>query len=116
MSVKNTRISRVKTLITPTQLAIDLPLPESLEQKMETQRSAVASILNGTDSRMLAIVGPCSVHDPAALLDYATRLKPIADELADRVLVVLRVYFEKPRTIGGWKGLITIPTWMGALK
>src|SRR5512138_2498789 len=72
-------------------------------------RNAIHAILNGTDDRLLVIVGPCSIHDPEAAVDYASRLAALRERLADRLEIVMRVYFEKPRTIVGWKGLINDP-------
>src|SRR5207237_1990573 len=72
-------------------------------------REEISEVLAGGDDRLIAVVGPCSIHDPKAALDYARRLKTLADELADDLLVVMRVYFEKPRTTVGWKGLINDP-------
>src|SRR4051794_37731272 len=69
-------------------------------------RNAIHGILNGTDDRLLVIVGPCSIHDPIAAVEYATRLAALRERLADRLEIAVRVYFEKPRTIVGWKGLI----------
>src|SRR3954465_9072823 len=72
-------------------------------------RNAIHAILNGSDDRLLVIVGPCSIHDPAAAVDYAGRLASVQERLADRLEIVMRVYFEKPRTTVGWKGLINDP-------
>ncbi|MEM1436461.1 MAG: 3-deoxy-7-phosphoheptulonate synthase [Pseudomonadota bacterium] len=83
---------------------------------MARARAAVRAILAGDDPRLLVVVGPCSIHDPAAARDYAERLKALADELADKLLVVMRVYFEKPRTVVGWKGLINDPGLDGSYR
>ena len=90
-------------------LAEELPLPASLAGHIASARRAIEDILAHKDPRMLAIVGPCSVHDPAALLDFAHQFKALCEPLADAVFPVLRVYFEKPRTVMGWKGLINDP-------
>ena len=90
-------------------LAEELPLPASLAGHIASARRAIEDILTHKDPRMLAIVGPCSVHDPAALLDFAHQFKALCEPLADAVFPVLRVYFEKPRTVMGWKGLINDP-------
>ncbi len=90
-------------------LQADQPLTHESEQFVLHGRAAVASVLNRVDDRLLVVVGPCSVHDPAAALDYARRLRSLSQELAEDLLVVMRVYFEKPRTTTGWKGLINDP-------
>ena len=84
-------------------------MPDHTRYSRGLSRRAIEAILDGKDSRLLVVVGPCSVHDTKAALEYATRLKPIADALADALLIVMRVYFEKPRTVVGWKGLINDP-------
>lgn len=103
------RISRAQPLITPWILQEELPLGEAQAAAIASARRAIETILAGDDPRLLAIVGPCSVHDPAALLDYAGQLQTLCEPLADAVFPVLRVYFEKPRTVVGWKGLINDP-------
>jgi 3-deoxy-7-phosphoheptulonate synthase len=107
--VYDTRISEAQPLITPWVLASELPLGEVRADHVARSRELVAASLGGRDPRLLVIVGPCSVHDPAALLDFATRLKRHCETLDDALLPVLRVYFEKPRTVVGWKGLINDP-------
>jgi 3-deoxy-7-phosphoheptulonate synthase len=103
------RIAQSQPLITPAVLAAELPLSADAAQQVGHSRQTIENILTGEDSRLLAIVGPCSVHDPAALLDFARQLKTGTDALADAIYPVLRVYFEKPRTVVGWKGLISDP-------
>jgi 3-deoxy-7-phosphoheptulonate synthase len=110
------RISTARPLLSPAMLEEDLPLPETSAALVQTARRTIADILAGRDDRLLAIVGPCSIHDPAAALDYARRLKPVADRLARDVYVVMRVYFEKPRTTIGWKGLINDPQLDGSFQ
>jgi 3-deoxy-7-phosphoheptulonate synthase len=107
--VVDRRIEKVVPLVTPTSLHGELPLDESLAEVVVTGRQAVTDILDGTDDRLLVVVGPCSVHDAEAALEYAERLRPVADRLSDGLLVVMRVYFEKPRSTLGWKGLINDP-------
>ncbi len=109
MTTDDLRIARTHPLISPATLAGELPLTESADAFVTAARARIRDILFGDDRRLLAVVGPCSVHDPAALVDYAGRLKEVADEVADRIYCVLRVYFEKPRTVVGWKGLINDP-------
>jgi 3-deoxy-7-phosphoheptulonate synthase len=103
------RIRAARPLISPAILEEDLPLNESGAALVHSARRAVSDILAGRDDRLVAIVGPCSIHDPAAALDYAKKLKPIVERFAPDLLVVMRVYFEKPRTTVGWKGLINDP-------
>ena len=78
-------------------------------EAVESSRQDIAQVVANEDDRLLVVVGPCSVHDPEAALDYARRLKKVSDELSDDLLIVMRVYFEKPRTTVGWKGLINDP-------
>ena len=103
------RIARSQPLISPAVLADELPLPEASARFVQASRQTIERILSGEDHRLLVIVGPCSVHDPAALMDFAERLKARTESLGDAIYPVLRVYFEKPRTIVGWKGLINDP-------
>jgi 3-deoxy-7-phosphoheptulonate synthase len=103
------RIARSQPLISPAVLADQLPLPEESAAFVQQSRQTIEAILGGGDKRILVIVGPCSVHDPAALLDFARQLKAGTAGLDDAIFPVLRVYFEKPRTIVGWKGLINDP-------
>ena len=96
-------------LITPRELKRALPLDDASARVVASGRAAVRAILEGRDPRLLAIVGPCSIHDPEAALDYARRLASVRAAVGDRFEVVMRVYFEKPRTTIGWKGLINDP-------
>jgi 3-deoxy-7-phosphoheptulonate synthase len=108
-STRDLRVSGIEALPLPRELRERLPLSERHLELVERSRAEIEAILRGDDDRLLVVVGPCSVHDPDAALEYATRLAPIADRLRDRILVVMRVYFEKPRSTGGWKGLINDP-------
>jgi 3-deoxy-7-phosphoheptulonate synthase len=103
------RIASIQEVISPAELHREIPLSEAGAATVSNARSAIQSILNGEDDRLVLIVGPCSIHDPEAALDYARKLKAEADRHADDLLVVMRVYFEKPRTTVGWKGLINDP-------
>jgi len=105
----DTRIEQSGELFTPLQLMQDLPVSEHILQVVAQGRAHIHDILRGADDRIFIVVGPCSIHDPAAALEYARRLKPLADELQHDLVVVMRVYFEKPRTTVGWKGLINDP-------
>lgn len=105
----NIHIKCFKPLSSPRQVKEDLPQPQAVEQLVLETRNAVQKIIVREDSRCLAVVGPCSVHDSKAALEYAAKLRTLQEEVADRVLLVMRAYFEKPRTILGWKGLIYDP-------
>jgi 3-deoxy-7-phosphoheptulonate synthase len=107
--VRDQRIERVVELVSPAALLEDLPLGEEREQAVVSGRRQVGRILEREDDRLLVVVGPCSVHDVEAALDYAGRLAEVARTSADDLLVAMRVYFEKPRTTTGWKGLINDP-------
>ncbi len=103
------RIVSAAPLLTPRELLLELPAGEESLRRVVEGREAVENILTGADRRMLAIIGPCSIHDPQTGLDYAKKLKDLAEELADSIYIVMRVYFEKPRTKLGWRGLILDP-------
>ena len=96
-------------LVSPRQLKFDLPVSEAANRTVVDSREAVKRILIGEDRRLLVVVGPCSIHDPQAGLEYAFRLRDLARRVDERMLLVMRVYFEKPRTTVGWKGLINDP-------
>jgi 3-deoxy-7-phosphoheptulonate synthase len=106
---ENLNVLSQQTLLPPSQLHDAVPATARANQTVGRTRAAVVDLLQGLDQRLLVVVGPCSIHDPVAAMDYAHRLKALADELADQLLVVMRVYFEKPRTTVGWKGLINDP-------
>jgi 3-deoxy-7-phosphoheptulonate synthase len=110
------RISASRPLLSPAILEEELPLPAEAAAFVRRSRREIEQILTGEDDRLLAIVGPCSVHDPDAALEYARRLRPLADELGRDLMVVMRVYFEKPRTVVGWKGLINDPKLDGSFQ
>ena len=103
------RIRRTRPLISPAILEEEIPIDAEAARTVSAARRAVADIVHGRDPRLLAIVGPCSVHDPEAVREYAGRLAPLAASVAERVVIVMRVYFEKPRTTVGWKGYINDP-------
>ena len=106
--------ARYTPLPTPGDLLAELPLESEDAARIAEHRDAVRAVLEGTDDRLLVVVGPCSIHDPEAGLDYARRLAGIQDEVADDLLLVMRTYFEKPRTTVGWKGLINDPHLIGS--
>jgi len=103
------RIRDVRPLISSAILLEEIPLSEQASNVVADARQAITNIIQGTDPRLVVVVGPCSIHDARAALEYAERLKPIADRFADSLLIVMRAYFEKPRTSVGWKGLINDP-------
>ncbi|MGI8727502.1 MAG: 3-deoxy-7-phosphoheptulonate synthase [Solirubrobacterales bacterium] len=107
-AIRDQRIDQLVPLASPALLLREHPLPAEREADVITAREQIKRILDRDDERLLVVVGPCSVHDPAAALDYAKRLAQLAEELPD-LLVAMRVYFEKPRTTTGWKGLINDP-------
>ncbi len=103
------RIREIKELSTPQDLIAERPITEAAAQTTAGTRDAIHAVLHGQDDRLVTVVGPCSIHDPKAALDYAERLRVLKDELSDALIVVMRVYFEKPRTTVGWKGLVNDP-------
>src|SRR5690242_8445179 len=103
------RILELKELSTPDEVMGEIPRTLTATRIVMAARNAIHAILGGADDRLLVIVGPCSIHDPAAAVDYATRLADLRERLSDRLEIVMRVYFEKPRTSVGWKGLINDP-------
>jgi 3-deoxy-7-phosphoheptulonate synthase len=107
--VRDQRIAKVVELVAPERLLEELPLGEQRAKAVVRGRQEVIDVLQGRDPRLMVVVGPCSVHDPVAALDYARRLSAKSEELHEDLLVVMRVYFEKPRTTTGWKGLINDP-------
>ncbi|TGN38678.1 3-deoxy-7-phosphoheptulonate synthase [Marinobacter confluentis] len=100
---------RETALPTPAQLRADFPLPAGLQERIAEQRDAVRRILSGQDDRLLIVMGPCSIHDEVAALEYGARLSELAQKVGDRFLLVMRAYLEKPRTTVGWKGLLYDP-------
>ena len=111
---RNLRVDSIRPLLPAAILLEELPLSEAAALTVTRGREQLAHVLNGADDRLIVIVGPCSIHDPAAGLDYARRLRQLADELAADLAIVMRVYFEKPRTTVGWKGLINDPNLDGS--
>jgi 3-deoxy-7-phosphoheptulonate synthase len=103
------RIREIRPLIPPAILLEELPITGRAAAVVGRARAVVADVVRGDDRRLVAIVGPCSIHDPGAAVEYAERLQEVARRLADDLVVVMRAYFEKPRTVAGWKGLINDP-------
>ena len=112
----NLRITDMQELICPEALEVKHPLTEAARETVLNSRASIQKILHGADDRLIVVVGPCSIHDPEAAMDYARRLEPLREELGDRLEIVMRVYFEKPRTIAGWKGLINDPDLDGSFR
>jgi len=103
------RIAATKELIAPVQIHEQIPLTEAAALTTATARDEIQAVMAGNDDRMVVVVGPCSIHDPKSALEYAERLSVLKKELAKDLVIVMRVYFEKPRTTVGWKGLINDP-------
>jgi 3-deoxy-7-phosphoheptulonate synthase len=106
---ENLNIEAFEPMPTPEEIHARVPLSDAAAESVLAGRRTLERILDGTDPRVFVVVGPCSIHDPVAGLDYARRLKKLADEVADTLVLVMRVYFEKPRTATGWKGYINDP-------
>jgi len=107
--IDDVRIGAVRPLITPALLQERVPVDDDTLALVESSRAAIASVLHGGDRRLVVVVGPCSIHDHDQAIEYGQRLKRVADELQDDLLIVMRAYFEKPRTTIGWKGYINDP-------
>ncbi|MBL6687446.1 MAG: 3-deoxy-7-phosphoheptulonate synthase [Pseudomonadales bacterium] len=110
------RIQSITELLDPEALIASIPASGIAQQTVTKARTDIHNVLKGVDDRLVVVVGPCSIHDPDAALDYGQRLKVIADSLVDDLCIVMRVYFEKPRTIVGWKGLINDPELDGTFQ
>ncbi len=110
------RIRKIEPLASPAELLALLPCDDEASDTVSASRSALHAILHGADDRLAVVVGPCSIHDPAAAIEYAQKLKPLRDALAGELEIVMRVYFEKPRTTVGWKGLINDPDLDGSFN
>jgi 3-deoxy-7-phosphoheptulonate synthase len=111
---ENLRVAEVKRLVPPVQLKERLPLSKAANQTVVQGREAVQRILDGADSRLLVVVGPCSIHEETSTLEYAGRLNALREQTSERLCILMRVYFEKPRTTIGWKGLIYDPNLDGS--
>ncbi|MBR2692170.1 MAG: 3-deoxy-7-phosphoheptulonate synthase [Aquamicrobium sp.] len=110
------RVKELKELSTPDQVMQEIPRTLTATRTVTASRNAIHAMLTGADDRLLVVVGPCSIHDPAAAIDYANRLAALRESLSDRLEIVMRVYFEKPRTTVGWKGLINDPDLDGSFN
>ncbi|TWI31317.1 3-deoxy-7-phosphoheptulonate synthase [Mesorhizobium tianshanense] len=110
------RVKEIRELSTPDQVMREIPRTLTATRTVAASRNATHAVLTGTDDRLVVVVGPCSIHDPAAAVDYASRLATLRESLSDRLEIVMRVYFEKPRTTVGWKGLINDPDLDGSFN
>jgi len=108
-SVVDINVNSYELLPTPNSIKQELPLSDKLAREVESYRKQFQDILDGKDDRLIVVVGPCSIHDTEAGLEYAKKLKTLSDEISDKIFIVMRVYFTKPRTTTGWKGLINDP-------
>lgn len=108
-SIDDLNLVSQEILISPEELKAELPLSDSAAHCVTQGRDTIRKILDREDPRLIIVIGPCSIHDPKAAMDYARRLKVLADKVSDSIYIVMRVYFEKPRTTTGWKGLINDP-------
>lgn len=116
MTTQDLRITKMQQLISPEELARRHPVSDAAAQTVRAGREAIQNILKGNDDRLISIVGPCSIHDPVAAIEYARLLLELREETKDELEVVMRVYFEKPRTIAGWKGMINDPGLDGSFR
>lgn len=114
--LEDLNIASFTSLVTPSQLKNELPVSESVSSHVAASRDIIKNIMDGKDHRLAIVIGPCSIHDPEAALDYAKRLKSLAEKLDDTLYIIMRAYFEKPRTTVGWKGLINDPNLDGTFE
>lgn len=110
------RTARIDSLVTPAELAQRYPVSTDVARHVTDSRRRIEKILNGEDHRLLVIIGPCSIHDLDAAMDYAKRLQSMRNQYQHRLEIVMRTYFEKPRTVVGWKGLISDPDLNGSYR
>lgn len=110
------RTARIESLITPEELALRHPITPAIADNVTASRQRIARILSGEDKRLLVVVGPCSLHDPKAAVDYASKLNELRNQHQQQLEIVMRAYFEKPRTVVGWKGLISDPDLDGSFR
>ena len=116
MTLENANINNIERLITPQDFKSKYPITPEIEKVVEDSRTTIRNILDRKDNRLIVVVGPCSVHDTTAAIEYAERLAKFAKKVADQLFIVMRVYFEKPRTTVGWKGLINDPYLDGSFQ
>src|SRR5512138_1622944 len=113
VKTNNLKIKSITPIIAPTDLRQVFPLTVEASEVVSSSRNHIKNILRGKDPRLMVVVGPCSIHDPKGALEYAERLARLATEVSDQLFLVMRLYFEKPRTTVGWKGLINDPDMNG---
>jgi 3-deoxy-7-phosphoheptulonate synthase len=113
IKTNNLKIKSITPIIAPTDLRQVFPISVEASECVSASREAIKNILNGKDPRLMVVVGPCSIHDTKGALEYAERLAKLSAEVSDQLLLIMRVYFEKPRTTVGWKGLINDPDMNG---
>ena len=116
MTLENSNINSLERLVTPKEFKTQLPVSQAISEHVEHSRQTLRNILDGKDDRLIIIVGPCSVHDTKAAIEYAERLAKFSESVKDQLFIVMRVYFEKPRTTVGWKGLINDPYLDGSFQ
>lgn len=116
MTLENSNINSLERLVTPKEFKTQLPVSAAISKHVEQSRQTLRNILDRKDDRIAIVVGPCSVHDTKAAIEYAERLAKFADTIKDQIFIVMRVYFEKPRTTVGWKGLINDPYLDGSFQ
>ena len=116
IKTNNLKIKSITPIIAPTDLRQVFPMNEGGSEFITSSREQIKAILRGADNRLMVVVGPCSIHDPVGAIDYANRLSALAAELSDQLFIIMRVYFEKPRTTIGWKGVINDPDMDGSHK
>ena len=114
--LEDLNIECFQPMASPAEIKMTVPLTDKAHEEVFAGRQAVKQILKGEDKRLLVVTGPCSIHDPEAALDYARRLKKLSDAVGDKLCLVMRVYFEKPRTVTGWKGFINDPHMDGSFQ
>jgi 3-deoxy-7-phosphoheptulonate synthase len=114
IKTNNLKIKSITPIIAPTDLRQVFPISVNSGECVSNSRAAITKILKGEDSRLMVVVGPCSIHDPKGAMEYAERLAALSKEVSDQLLLIMRVYFEKPRTTVGWKGLINDPDMNGS--
>ncbi len=114
--VEDLNVISQELLVSPSQLQAEQPITKKAAKTIEEGRAAVRNIIDHKDHRLIVVVGPCSIHDPKAAMDYANRLNALSEKVSDTLLIVMRVYFEKPRTTVGWKGLINDPEMNDSFK
>ena len=114
MNLENTKIVSIDKIISPKELKTLLSPNEETKNNIIKWRADIENIIKGVDNRLIVVIGPCSIHDPIGALDYASRLKVLHEVFQDKLFIIMRVYFEKPRTTVGWKGLINDPNLDGS--